>query len=281
MRRPAVGIAAGVRVEDGERLVAMCTRYSDAVYRAGGVPVALPAGFPLDGGSSLGDGSLPGGGSSAGGGAGLDDLLGAMDALVFTGGPDFHTEPLGLGPTHPAARPGLAEKQSFDVALARRALELDIPVLGICYGMQLLGVVTGARLLQHLPDDRPDARVRHFAGAGVPDGSGGPGRPGPSGVGSGGPGIVRHDVSVVPGTRTGKALGGVSRLPVVSAHHQALAEAGPGWLVPARDDDGLVEAIESPERRFAVGVQWHPEREEPGTAHAGLFQALVEAARPR
>jgi putative glutamine amidotransferase len=239
-RRPLVGIEPSVHDNDGERSVSTSTRYADAVYRAGGIPVLVVPPLAPD----------------TGAGATPDDILDSVDALVFTGGPDFRTERLGLGPVHPAASLGLAAKQDFDVTLIQRALDRDLPVLGICYGMQLLGVLSGAPLLQHLPDDRPDATVRHCA-----------------------PGLVtvRHDVAVEPGSLVAKALGGAARLPVCSAHHQAIDAPGEGWRVSARDDDGLVEAIESARHRFAVGVQWHPEKEETGTAHDGLFRALVQA----
>lgn len=238
-KHPLVGIEPSVRLKDGEHVLTMSTRYSSALYQAGGIPVVLAP--PVDGETSIS----------------ADDLLGSIDALVFTGGPDFHTERLGLGPVHKAARLGPAAKQDFDVTLARRALDRDMPVLGICYGMQLLGIIAGGGLLQHLPEDRPGARVCH---RGDP------------------PGTVRHDVTVESGSLVGKALGDVGRLACCSSHHQAVTEPGAGWRVSARDDEGLVEAIESASHRFAVGVQWHPEREEGQTPHQGLFRALLAAA---
>jgi putative glutamine amidotransferase len=242
--RPVIGIEPSLRAGDDGPVLAMSTRYSDAVYAAGGIPVVLAA--P----SGPWPAGLPGA------------LLDGVGALVFTGGPDFHAERLGLGPTHPAARPGPAARQDFDAGLARSALLRDIPVLGICYGMQLLAILAGARLLQHLPEDRPDATVAHCD---------------PSGRAA----TVRHDVIADPASLLGAALGGAGRLPCLSAHHQAVTEPGPGWRVSARDDDGLVEAIESRSHRFAVGVQWHPEREEGQTPHLGLFRALVRAAGQR
>lgn len=236
-----MGIEPAIRVEGGKQFLAMSMGYANAVYQAGGIPMVLAP--PQCGEASA------------------DDLLEAIDALLFTGGPDFHTGRLGLGTVHPKARLGPAAKQDFDVTLAERALERDMAVLGICYGMQLLGILAGSQLLQHLPDDRPDAGVRHFGHSGELK-------------------VVHHAVTVGPGTLVSKALGRAGNIMCHSAHHQGITAPERGWQVSARDDDGLVEAIESSSHRFAVGVQWHPEQEEQGkTPHHGLFRALVEAAR--
>ena len=123
----------------------LANRYAEAVLAAGGVPLAIPP---------------------VGGAAAIEALLERVDGLLLTGGDDFSMERLGKGATHPAACPVPGEKQDFDVTLARAALERDLPVLGICYGMQLLALVGGGDLHQHLPEDRPGARqhsgsVRH------------------------------------------------------------------------------------------------------------------------
>lgn len=242
-KRPVVGIEPTIRAAGEKHLLEMSTSYSDAIYDAGGIPMLLAA--PQSAEVSAGD------------------LLDNIDALLFTGGPDFHTERLGLGNVHPKARLGPAAKQDFDIALAKSALERDMAVLGICYGMQLLGILAGARLLQHLPEDCPDARVRHFDHSGELK-------------------VVRHAVTVKPGSLVSKALGCEGSLMCHSAHHQAITAPERGWQVSAQDDDGLVEAIESARHHFAIGVQWHPEKEEhKETPHHALFRALVEAARDK
>jgi putative glutamine amidotransferase len=227
-KRPVVVIAG---TADGERRGCfLADDYSEAVLRAGGLPLIRPPGV-----------NSP---------ALVDELLARADALIVPGGRDLDTERLGLGPVHPKARLTPTALQDADVAIVTAALRRDMPVLGICYGMQLLGLLGGGTLCQHLEDDTG-------------------GHIGPDGT-------VQHDVQVTPGTRTAAAVG--TGLRVWSAHHQALDSAGPGWLVTARDPAGLIEAIEHPGHRLAIGVQWHPERAEP--PQDGLFGALVSAATP-
>jgi putative glutamine amidotransferase len=231
--RPWIGIV-GELVEGERTEVRLSLRYAAAVEQAGGRPFVVA--YPRAEEAELA----------------VEELVARVDGLLFSGGDDFDTARLGLGPTHPAAKPVPARKQDFDFALARHALTLGVPMLGICYGMQLLGLVGGGALFQHLPEDRPGARPH-----------------------SGG---VKHEVALAEGTKL-QVVAGVGRLDVVSRHHQALASVGPGWRASAHDAEGLIEGLECA-RGFALGVQWHPElSSEPG--HARLFEGLVAAARAR
>ena len=229
VEHPLIGISGQWSAGESPAL-RLPLRYAESVLKAGGVPVALPPiGGPRD----------------------IVRSLAALDGLLFPGGDDFDTARLGLGPTHPRATPVPAEQQDFDFELARGALERELPVLGICYGMQLLALSAGARLHQHVPDDRPGAR-EHSGGA-------------------------RHPVVVRPGSKLARIVG-VEPLEVVSRHHQALASPGPRWSVCATDDEDLIEAVELDGAPFALGVQWHPELAPEGSRHDRLFRALVGAA---
>jgi putative glutamine amidotransferase len=226
---PLIGINGVARSSDTPR-VELAYRYAEAVLRAGGVPVVIaPVGGPLD----------------------VARTVAELDGLLLSGGDDFDMTRLGLGPTHPAAQPVPPYKQDFDVLLARAAMQRQTPVLGICYGMQLLALVDGGSLHQHLPDDRPGSR-EHAGG-------------------------VRHAVTLAPDSKLA-GLTGAERLDVISRHHQGVAVAGPQWIVSARDEEGLIEAIERPDYPFTVGVQWHPELEPEGGRQDGLFRGLVVAA---
>ena len=211
--------------------VRLSLRYASALERAGGQPFVVPY-------TTL---------------EALDELVECADGLVFSGGDDFDTARLGLGPTHPSAKPVPSQKQDLDLALAKLALERGLPTLGICYGMQLLALSGGGTLLQHLPDDRPGSQP-HAGG-------------------------VTHAVRVLASTKLLATLG-VPTLDVVSRHHQAVASVGAGWIVSGVDSEDLIEAIEHSTHPFALGVQWHPELST-DLAQVRLFSELVEAARRR
>jgi len=221
-------IAVNGQLVDGA--LKLDNRYADSVLKAGGVPLVVP---PI------------------GGPADIERLLERVDGLLLTGGDDFDTERLGLGPTHPAADPVPTEKQDFDFVLVQKALERDLPILGICYGMQLMGLQGGGELYQHLPEDRPGCQEHK--------------------------GNVIHDVRIEPGSKLARLLG-VETIPTVSRHHQALARVASPWTASAFDGEGLIEAIECPGRSFALGVQWHPELAGEGSGHDRLFRGLVGAA---
>ncbi len=229
VEHPLIGINGVAMAGDTPR-VALAYRYADAVLKAGGIPVVLaPVGGPSD----------------------VARVLGELDGLLLSGGDDFDMERMGLGTTHPRAQRTDGRKQDYDVLLARAALERRMPVLGICYGMQLLALVEGGALFQHLPEDRPASR-EHSGG-------------------------VRHGVQLRAASKLAR-LTGVDQLDVISRHHQAVAAVGPGWQVSATDDEGLIEAIERADLPFMLGVQWHPELSPEGSPHDRLFRGLVGAA---
>ena len=200
--------------------------YVAAVEAAGGRPLLVP---PSDGG--------------------VDETLAAVDALVFSGGSDLDPSLYGQRPHHETT--GVVERRDRgELALLRAALERDLPVLAVCRGSQVLNVVRGGDLVQHLPEQVGNDRHKHTPGV-----------------------FADHDVRIEPGSGLGALLG--DRAPVKSHHHQGIGRVGDGLRVVAWADDGTPEAVEDAGRPFALGVLWHPEAGEDGA----LFAALVEAAR--
>jgi putative glutamine amidotransferase len=204
--------------------------YVNSVARAGGVPLLVPP-------------------SS---GAGFEEILDALDGLVFSGGSDLDPELYGED-AHPETTGVIRERDDFELALMKAALDRDLPVLAICRGSQVLNVALGGGIEQHVPD-----RVGNDVHKEIP------------GV------FAEHDVDVKAGTRLASIIG--ARTHVKSHHHQSFTGVGDQLQVTAHAEDGTPEGLEDPTRRFTLGVLWHPEEGE----DLALFEALVaEAAEHR
>ena len=177
---------------------------------------------------------------------GIEEVLDALDGLVLSGGNDMGAETYGAE-TDPATNGVNPARDRGELALLTAALERDLPVLAICRGVEVLNVARGGDLVQHLPDVVGHEEHRAVVGE-----------------------FSEHGVRVDPSSRLEEVRG-----PVKSHHHQGLGKLGEGLREVAWADDGVVEAVEDPEKPFLVGVLWHPEAGE----DQRLFEQLVEAAR--
>jgi putative glutamine amidotransferase len=163
--------------------------------------------------------------------------LALLHGLVVTGGA-FDVDPALFGAASRHASVTTKDRRTaFELAITRGAVEADRPVLGICGGQQLLNVALGGSLVQHIPDEIANALAHE--------------QPNPRSE----PG---HRVRLLPGTLLHR-IAAADELPVNSAHHQAVKEPAPGFVIDAVAEDGVIEGIEDPRRRFCLGVQWHPE----------------------
>jgi putative glutamine amidotransferase len=207
--------------------------YAAAVQRAGGTALLIPP-DP----SAVAD---------------PDSILDAIDALVLIDGADLHPEIYGAE-VHPETEPTSRLRDEVEIALAARAIERDLPFLGICRGMQVMNVARGGTLRQHVPEEV--GHDDHRRAIGTFEGS-------------------DHDVRLADGSLAARAAGETLHA-AKSHHHQAIARVGAGFEVTgwaAMDD--LPEAIESPDHRYLLGVQWHPEADETSR----LIASVVEEAR--
>ena len=218
-KRPVIGLCAAVErarwsVWENEAVL-LPRSYAHAVSRAGGLPVLLPPEEEVDAGEWL-------------------DLL---DGLILAGGADYGEVP---------------DRDAFEIALGLEAMERDVPLLGVCRGMQLMNIARGGTLIEHLPDVLGHEDHRLVPGA-----------------------FGDHDVRLAEGSLAARAAGELTHA-TKSHHHQGVDEIGDGFEVTgwAAVDD-LPEALEDRSRRFALGVQWHPEADPAAVEIA----ALVEAAR--
>ena len=227
--RPLIGITVDNRDNTAASGKYECSlAYAQAVADAGGLPILLPHHPRL-----------------------VPDYLHHCRALVLTGGGDPVTEPFGQS-TDPRVKRMDPDRQTFELALLDAAESTDLPVLGICLGMQLMGLRAGGQFDQHLPDTLGQAAAAHQKNREH------------SLV------FEIHDSHITPAEGT-----------VVSWHNQALRSSGSMRTI-ARAPDGVIEAIDDPDRLFCLGVQWHPERIAPDRSpelNRQLFHHLVEASR--
>jgi putative glutamine amidotransferase len=236
MRRPVIGICAALErarwsVWDQEAVL-LARNYVEAVQRAGGFALMLPPDARLveDPGEAL-------------------DLI---DGLLLAGGADIDPRTYGQE-AHAETVDTARERDVFEIALVRAAIERDLPVLGICRGMQLINVARGGTLVQHLPEHL--GHREHRRAVGSFDGA-------------------DHEVDLREGTLAMRVVGEAHH-PTKSHHHQGVDGLGEGLQVSGNSVmDGLPEAIELPGRRFVLGVQWHPEAD----SSSPVVGALVDAA---
>jgi putative glutamine amidotransferase len=235
--RPVIGICSAVESVRWGPWDAVCDltprTYSLAVQRAGGIALLLPADDAVA--------EAP------------DEMLDLLDGLILGGGADVDPAAYGARP-HPETGGTWPERDRFELALGHRALERDLPLLGVCRGMQMLNVAAGGTLDQHLPERLGHEEHRHTPGV-----------------------FADHAVRLASGSLAASAVG-AEKSAVKSHHHQGVDELGEGVEATGWSErDELVEAIELPGRSFALGVLWHPEVDE----GSRVIGALVEEARGR
>ncbi len=236
--RPLIGITAAPYkdAEQGRDWVYNTRDYFRAVQNAGGIPVLLPFIETVEQAA---------------------EILDRIDGLLLSGGADIHPGLYGEE-IHPQCGSIEPERDATELALARLALERDMPVFGICRGHQVLAVAFGGTLYQDIPAQLP-GKINHQQVV-IPRNH------------------EAHEVAVVGGTRLEGLIGGTAR--VNTRHHQSVKDVPPGWVENAVSPDGVNEGMENPAHKFALSVQWHPEN---FTAKAYsfdvVFRAFVDACK--
>ena len=236
MSLPVIGITLDSEKPGGYSKLpwyALRENYCDMVAAAGGLPLLLPHQTER-----------------------ARDYAARIDALIVTGG-NFDVDPALFGAASRHAAVSTKDRRTeFEWAILEAALARDAPVLGICGGQQLLNVVLGGTLIQHIPDEVAGALAHEQKNPRTEPG---------------------HTVRVIEGTLLHRVTGR-SEMAINSAHHQAVKAVGEGVVVDAVAPDGVIEGIEDPRRHFCLGVQWHPEYGiDPGDAR--IFAALIGAAQ--
>jgi len=232
--KPLIGI--NLDIEEGRPTKASIQElYYDAILKAGGIPVLLPPMPDQD----------------------LKDLLNQLHGLMLIGGNDYDPGCYGEQPCDSVEVVAPA-RQDFDLRLIQTAIrQSNVPVLGICAGLQLLNIGLGGSLIQDIPSSHPSSPVTHTSKNGWNEG------------------FTRHDVKIDQDSRLA-SIYKTSRVEVPTSHHQAVRQLGEGLRAVAYADDGIIEAVELDQRNFTIGVQWHPERDFEGNRN--LFVEFIREA---
>jgi len=213
------------------------TTYVKAILNAGGVPVIIP---------NIVDNEL------------VESYISSIDGLMLSGGVDVDPKCFG---EERHERLGIvdASRDSTELALLKRALAVDMPIFGICRGIQTLNVALGGTLYQDLPDQAPSSIHHQQTEVKIPRDQ------------------FSHSIRIEGGTRL-KTIVGRDEMGANSMHHQALKSVAPGLVVTAHAEDGVIEAVEGPNHRFLIAVQFHPEETAPHDKYSRrLFEAFVGA----
>jgi putative glutamine amidotransferase len=239
-RKPIIAISTGTYNTDGEYdgdKTAINMLYSRSIAAAGGVPLIIPNHPDL---------------------ISAEDILRTADGLLLSGGGDVDPAVWGEAIAPECGKPDPI-RDEMEIALAKFALKFDMPVLGICRGVQLMAAATGGSLYQDIPTTCPDS-IQHQTKNGQK---------------------ARHDVMLKESLLKKVLDCGGDTITVNSYHHQAVKAIGDSFIAVGHSNDGIIEALESPNHRYFIGVQWHPERMTDSPEQVRLFLSFIKAASGR
>jgi len=228
-KRPLIGITMDIHETEGGLYQCIHKNYLDLIERAGGIPLALSI---LNNEESI------------------RLIAQAIDGLILSGGGDIHPSYYGEEVITKLDLI-LNDRADFELNLLKEVMERGIPILGICYGMQLINVARGGSLYQDIKKQVP-ASTDHRK---------------------------NHSIKILPETRLSNIMDGVEEIVVISTHHQAIKEIGKDLVITAEADDGIVEAIEMEGYPFLIGVQWHPEKEIGDSFTQRLISSFIKTSK--